>query len=109
MQDRNYIKWAPFNSLFNDKKILNEINNNKTIIDKPTLSEDQIEYLNEKIFEVYTNHIKINLLIYKNQKIINLIGFVNNININKKCITFNQNYIFFNQILKISNFFEKSN
>ena len=105
MQDRNYKKWAPFNSLFDDEKIIHEINNKKQNIDKPTLSDDQIEYLNEKIFEVYTNHIKINLFIYKNQQIIKLIGFINNININKKCITFNNNYIFFNQILKITNFF----
>lgn len=109
MQDRNYSKWAPFNSLFDDKKIMHEINNKKQNIDKPTLSDDQIEFLNEKIFEAYTNHIKVNLFIYKNQQIIKLIGFINNININKKCITFNNNYIFFNQILKISNFFEKNN
>ena len=109
MQDRGYIKWAPFNSLFDDKKIYNEINKTKQNIDKPILSADQIEYLNEKIFEAYTNHIKVNLSIYKNHNIINLIGFINNININKKCITFNNNYIFFNQILKITNFFEKSN
>ena len=105
MQDRSYIKWAPFNSLFNDKKIITEINNKKNKVDKPILSEDQIEYLNESIFEAYTNHIKINLFIYKNQKIIKLIGFINNINTNKKCITFNNSYIFFNQILKITNFF----
>lgn len=109
MQDRGYIKWAPFNSLFDDKLVMNEINNKKQIIDKPTLSEDQIEYLNEKIFECLTNHIKVNLFIYKNQKIEKIIGFINNINVNKKCITFNNNYVFFNQILKITNFFEKSN
>ena len=109
MQNRSYIKWAPFNSLFDDKLISKEINNKKQLIDKPSLSEDQIEYLNEQIFEAYTNHIKINLFIYKNQSIINLIGFINNINTNKKCITFNKSYIFFNQILKITTFFEKSN
>lgn len=109
MQDRGYIKWAPFNSLFNDKLLMKEINNKKQIIDKPTLSDDQIEYLNDKILEVFTNHIKINLFIYKNQNIIKLNGFINNINVNKKCITFNNNYIYFNQILKITNFFEKSN
>ena len=105
MQDRGYIKWAPFNSLFNDKILAKEVENKKEKVEKPILSEDQIEYLNEKIFEVYTNHLKINLFIYKNQKIIKLIGFINNINTNKKCITFNNTYIYFNQILKITNFF----
>ena len=102
MQDRSYIKWAPFNSLINDKRVIREITQKKNIVDKPTLSEDQIEYLNDKIFEAYTNHIKVNLSIYKNQNVINLIGFVNNINVGKKYITFNNTHIYFNQILNIS-------
>ncbi len=108
MQDRAYIKWAPFNSIINDKKILNEILIQQRKIPKPTLSQDQIDYLNDKIFEAYTNHIKINLFIYKNENVIKLIGFVNNINTNKKYITFNKNHIYFNQILKVSNFFEEN-
>lgn len=104
MQDRGYIKWAPFNSLFNDKKIINEINKDKEKILKPTLSNDQIEYLNEKIFDSYTNHYKINLYIYKNEKISKLTGFINNINLDNKTITFNNSYIFFNQILRITDF-----
>ncbi len=108
MQDRGYIKWAPFNSLFNDNKLLNEIKTKKEKINKPTLSSDQIEFLNEKIFEAYTNHLKVYIDIYKDQKINKLTGYINNINLNKKCITFNNSYIFFNQILKITDFFEKS-
>lgn len=104
MQDRGYIKWAPFNSLFNDKKIKNEVNNNKIKITKPTLSNDQLDYLNEKIFDAYTNHYKVNLYIYKNESILKLTGFINNINTDKKTITFNNNYVFFNQILRINDF-----
>ena len=70
MQDRTYIKWAPFNSVINDKILITEIIKKKNITEKPTLSEDQFEYLNDKIFEAYTNHLKINLFIYKNQNII---------------------------------------
>lgn len=109
MQDRGYIKWAPFNSVVNDKVLLNELSNKRNRVIKPTLSEDQIELLNEKIFEAYTNHLKVDLYIYNNYNITKLIGYVNNINISKKCITFNKIYIYFNQILKINTFFEKSN
>lgn len=104
MQDRGYIKWAPFNSLFNDKKIKNEVDYKKDKITKPILSNDQIEYLNEKIFDAYTNHYKVNLYIYKNESIVKLTGFINNINIDRKTITFNNNYVFFNQILRINDF-----
>ena len=102
MQARTYIKWAPFNSVINGNKLIKEILQSKQKIDKPTLSEDQIIFLNEKIFEAYTNHLKINLFIYKNQTILKLVGFINNINTNKKTITFNNNYIYFNQIIGIS-------
>ena len=108
MQDRGYIKWAPFNSVINDKIVIKDLMNNKRKIEKPTLSQDQIDFLNEKIFEAYTNHIKVNLFIYKNESVIKLIGFVNNINVSKKYITFNKNHIFFNQILKVSNFFAEN-
>jgi len=104
MQDRGYIKWAPFNSLFNNNKIKNEVNINKEKIIKPTLSNDQLDFLNEKIFDAYTNHYKVNIYIYKNESIIKLTGFINNINIDRKTITFNNSYIFFNQILRIDDF-----
>ena len=100
MQDRS-IKWAPFNSVINGERIIRELNDTKTKINKPILSEDQISFLNEKIFESYTNHLKIYLYIFKDNKIIKLIGYINNININKKCITFNNTYIYFNQIVKL--------
>ena len=108
MQDRGYIKWAPFNSVISDKIIIKDLINKKRKIEKPSLSQDQIDFLNEKIFEAYTNHIKVNLFIYINENVIKLIGFVNNINVSKKYITFNKSHIYFNQILKISNFFEEN-
>ncbi len=101
MQDRGYIKWAPFNSLINDKKLTNEIIKRNNQIAKPVLSEDQINDLNEKIFEAYINHIKVNIYIYKNHSILNLNGFINNIDTLKKYITFNSIHIYFSQILKI--------
>lgn len=107
MQSRD-IKWAPFNSVINNNIMLNELTKERNKVQKPTLSEDQINFLNEKIFEAYTNHLKVNIFIYSNSNIIKLVGFVNNINLNKKYITFNKTHIYFNQILKISNFFEEN-
>ena len=106
MQDRSYVKWAPFNSLFNDKVIIREIIKKKELIDKPALSEDQINYLNNKIFDAYVNHIKVNVSIYKNQHIINIIGYINNIDSSRKRITLNNNYIYFNQVINISNYYD---
>ena len=105
MQDRGYKKWQPFNSIINGNQIVQEIIKNKTKVIKPTLSEEQIELLNDKIFEAYTNHIKIKLFIFKNMNIIELIGYINNINETKKYITFNNSYIYLNQIINIDNIY----
>ena len=105
MQDRGYIKWAPFNSIINDKEIFYELLNREKKCNKPILSEDQIDLLNDKIFESYTNHIKVKLYFFKDSNIIELIGYINNINTSKKYITFNKTHIFFNQIVNILNFY----
>ena len=105
MQNRGYKKWAPFSSVIDGKILVNELLKDKAKINKPTLSEDQIIILNEKIFEAYTNHQKIKLSIFKNMNIIELEGFINNINPTKKYITLNNSYIFFNQIINISNIY----
>ena len=101
MQNRNEIMWAPFSSVINGKIIIKKILDEKSKIDKPILSEDQINELNEKIFEAYTNHIKINIYIYNNSRINKINGYVNNISISKKYMTFNKSHIYFNQIIKV--------
>ena len=108
MQDR-IIKWAPFNSVINSNSLINELKKDRNKINKPILSEDQIYLLNEEIFDAYTNHIKITLDYYNNFKIMQLTGFINNIDTVKKYITFSNIHIYFNQILKINTFYEKSN
>lgn len=104
MQNRS-IKWAPFNSVINDKEIKKELLFKHTKISKPILSEDQILDLNNKIFEAYTNNIEVNISYFKTNNIINKIGYINNINIDKKYIIFNKNIIYLNQILKINEFY----
>ena len=105
MQDRGYKKWIPFNSVIDGKVLINDLLKDKNKVYKPTLSEDQIEILNEKIFEAYTNHIKVKLSIFKNMNITELTGYINNINTIKKYITFNNTHIFLNQIINIDNIY----
>ena len=88
MQDRGYIKWAPFNAVVSDKLIINEVNRRNKECNKPILSEDQLLILNEKILEAYTNHEKVKLSIFRDKNIINIIGYINNINSNLKYIKF---------------------
>ena len=49
MSDRGIIKWAPFSSVINGNILLKEIHEEKSRIIKPTLSEEQIQELEDKI------------------------------------------------------------
>lgn len=104
MQDRCGVKWIPFNSCFNSNSVVKELASGKLKINKPILSEDQVNILNEKILEAYTNNIKINLFIFKRENILKLVGYVNSINVQNKYFNFNNNRIYFNQVLKITTF-----
>ena len=52
MIDRGMIKWQPFNSCFNTQDIIEDISKKKERekIQFPTLSEDQLGVLEDKIF-----------------------------------------------------------
>ncbi len=51
MKDRGMIKWAPFASLMNSQKVINEIMNDKDKINKPILNEDYLNILNTKFLD----------------------------------------------------------
>ena len=42
MNNRNEIKWAPFESLFQTNEIVQELERKRTIHEKPVLSEDEL-------------------------------------------------------------------
>ena len=64
MIDRRIIKWQPFNSCFNSNFIVKDINDKKEREKFPTLSEDQLNVLEEKIRESYNLKLIINMEYY---------------------------------------------
>lgn len=102
MPSRNQIKWAPFNSVMNTKKELNNLAKNKEKLEKPVLSEDQINYFNMLIMESLNNMIKLefsiyfNGFIYKKESIVKKIDSLNGI-----IYLENKSKIFINNIINI--------
>lgn len=101
MHNRNEVKWAPFNSLINGNHLIKEIEKENKKISKPILSEDQIEFINEKIFEASTTKALINIKYYQNGNIYILKGIINLLNKNNQYIIINNVKIFCNQIISI--------
>lgn len=102
MIDRGIIKWQPFNSCISQTNIINEINKERNKKDFPSLSEDQLYLIEEKIKDAYTLQLNVVLEYYLDGKILNINGKITAINFQEKKIYLNHKYIFFKQILKIT-------
>ena len=102
MHERSGIKWAPFNSVINGKYIINLIEKEKSKINKPILSEEQISTFEEMIKESMINKIELIFDIYSGGYIKKIKGTVLNINPTLNKIILNNNVcIFFCEIVKI--------
>ncbi len=102
MNDRGMIKWAPFNSVINGSQVIKEIKFEKSKINKPILSEEQIANLEEKIITAYAGNSVIKLYFYKNEHINIIDGKITKLDsVNKKIIINNKTSIYFNNIIDI--------
>lgn len=102
MHDRNKIKWAPFNSVINGSEVIKEIQEEKSRKEKPVLSEEQLEELENIIFEAFNSQSVIEVIFYKNNHFNKITGIITNIDTAKKKITINnKNSYYFSNIIKI--------
>jgi len=101
MIDRGIIKWQPFNSCFSTQNIAKDISNLKNKIPYPTLSEDQLILISEKIKDAYNLKINVYVEYYFDGFIKIISGKIDNINSYEKKICINNKHIYFKQILKI--------
>lgn len=102
MHDRKMLKWLPFNSVINSKKLIKDIERQKSRITKPTLSEEQINNLESKILESYFNKIPIEFTLYQSGFLTKVSGTVIKIEKSKQEIILN-NYkiLHFCEIIQI--------
>lgn len=103
MINRDIIKWQPFDSLVSSQKMINSIVNEKAKINKPILSSDQLNQLNDLIIEYFYEQINIIIKYYKNNNIYKTAGTIIDLNQSNKTITLNTNVkLHISQILQIS-------
>ena len=101
MMDRGIIKWKPFDSCYSSQKIINEVINEKRKIKMPTLSEDQINDIENQVLEAFNLKSNIYIEYFYDGNIKSEYGKIYNINKNEKKIYLNHKYIYFKQILLI--------
>ena len=102
MNDRGMKKWLPFDSLTNTRKMKHELSKKKIKIEKPILSEDQLETIEEKILEAYFNKDVIKIYYYFNNNILIRQEKIKSIDNNKKQLILSDNTkILFKQITNV--------
>src|SRR5574344_476575 len=102
MHDRGMIKWAPFNSVINSNYLVKEILKEKNKINKPILSDEQIEQLEKLIKESMINQTNLNFIIYQKGLTYNLSGIVIKVDyIKQKIYLDNHKYLYFCEIIQI--------
>lgn len=101
MIDRGFIKWQPFNSVISNKVMLDKLTQEQKL-EKPTLSEEQISILNERIIEAYYAKNKVKINFYEQNKIKTIETTIQKINPTTNIIELNNHKkITFNQIINI--------
>ena len=102
IHDRGMIKWQPFDSLLSTKKVAKEIINEKSKVAMPTLSEDQLLNIEEKVLEAYYNGETVRLVYYRKGTYYTKVSLIKYIDKYKKQLILNDGSIlYFKQIVKI--------
>lgn len=100
MNNRNEIKWLPFNSLIPSNEVIKNLRIKRNAKLMPTLSEDEIENLERLIKKAFHTKEKILVTYFWQDQFYTKLGIITNINQNK--IYFNDHTsLYFDQILKI--------
>ena len=85
---RGMKKWQPFNALEHYDDYINHTYKLKNMIEKPSLGEEQMQEINEKL--VLYNHDEVNVTYYKKGEILITKGIINKIDVQNQVITINK-------------------
>lgn len=99
--ERNMIKWLPFNSVVSSKEMINEILKEKIKIKMPNLSEEQKNYIENSIIDAFYQNETIYVEYFYNGKIYNFKSKIKKIDLIYHKIYFNNKILSFNQIVKV--------
>lgn len=100
MSERGMKKWAPYKSLNEQDKYLKKVSDNNRNINKPQISSDEAEEINE----ILVNYQGEELLItyFRNDQINKISATIKKIDpLNKKIVLLERKTINFNEIIKL--------
>ena len=95
-------KWNPFNAVAPGSSMINEVLKEKNKVTMPTLSDDQINELQEKILTAFNNQSIIKIKYFRNGRYYINDGIITNIDVSAHKLVLNGDFpVFFSQIIEI--------
>lgn len=99
MNNRNEIKWTPFESLFQTKDVMQELVRKRSFHEKPILSEDELLEIEKNVLFAYHTRSKIQISYYYQGLTYQKKGIITAIQSNK-LFFHDHSSLYFEQILK---------
>lgn len=100
MSDRGMKKWAPYSSLIEQSTCLEKMRYQKNKIEKPILSEDEIEHINQILTSYNGEDVEISY--FFDGYIYTIVTKIKRIDIYNKKLIFKDGYLPFDAILNIN-------
>ena len=105
MNERNEIKWQPFNSIISSQEMLKELEAKRNLQKMPLLSEDEKEYLEMELKRAYHTHEKIKVIYFWKNQFFTKLGYIEYIDIQTNKVYFqDHSSIYFEQLINIKQF-----
>ena len=100
MSERGMKKWAPYKSLNEQENYLNKLHKNNEKVEKPKISSDQAEEINEILVNYHGEELIITF--YRNEKIQSINSTIKKIDIeNKKIVLPDRKTIYFVELINL--------
>ena len=100
MSERGMKKWAPYKSLNEQEDYLNRLHKNNEKVEKPRLSSDKAEEINEILVNYHGEELSITF--YRNEKIQTICSVIKKIDAeNKKIVLLDRKTIYFVELLDL--------
>ena len=98
MSERGMKKWAPYKSLNEQENYLNKLHKNNEKVEKPKISSDEAEEINEILVNYHGEELLITF--YKNEKIQSVASTIKKIDPkNKKIVLPDRKTIYFTELV----------
>ena len=100
MSERGMKKWAPYKSLNEQENYLNKLHKNNEKVEKPKISSDQAEEINEILVNYHGEELIITF--YRNEKIQSINSTIKKIDLeNKKIVLPDRKTIYFVELINL--------